>query len=109
MVTLWNVPARQPGPIGRGHRNALHDLLFSPDSRRLLASGTSPNEVIKLWDVETGREVATLPGVPGWYVHMGFSPDGNTLFAASVEGAVLLWRAPSFEEIEAKERVKRAP
>jgi WD40 repeat protein len=109
LVTLWDVATQQAKPIGRAYRNALHDLLFSPDSRRLLASGTSPKGLIKFWDVETGRDVATLPGVPGWYVHMGFSPDSNTLFAASIEGTALFWRAPSFEEIEAKEKGRRAP
>jgi len=108
LMALWDMETKKARPIVRGHRNALHDLLFSPDSRRLLASGTSPKDVIKLWDVETGRDVATLPGEPGWYVHMGFSPDGNTLFAASMEGTALLWRAPSFEEIEAKEKKVRA-
>jgi WD40 repeat protein len=103
LMTLWDVATRKAKPIGRGYRNALHDLLFSPDSRRLLASGTSPKDVVKLWDVETARDVATLPGVPGWYVHMGFSPDGNTLFAASMEGTALFWRAPSFEEIAQRE------
>ena len=73
----------------------------------MLASGTSPKEVIKLWDVETGRDVATLPGVPGWYGHIGFSPDGHTLFAASFEGAALFWRVPSFAEIAQRENLKR--
>jgi WD40 repeat protein len=104
LMALWNVATPdKPRPIVRGHRNALHDLLFSPDSRRLLASGTSPKDVIKFWDVETGRDVATLLGAPGWYIHMGFSPDTNTLFAASVEGTALFWRAPSFEEIAERE------
>jgi WD40 repeat protein len=106
LMTMWDVATRQPKPVGRAYRNALHDLLFSPDSRRLLASGTGRNDVIKLWDVETGRDVATLPGVPGWYAHISFSPDGQTLFAASIEGTALLWRAPSFEEIEAAENTK---
>jgi len=87
----------------------MHDVTFSPDSRRLIATGTSPKDLVKLWDVQTGRDVATLPGEPGWFTHMGFSPDGNTLFAASFEGTALLWRAPSREEIEAKEKEKRAP
>ena len=94
LVTVWDVATRQAKPIGRSYRNALHDLAFSPDSRRLIASGTSPKDVMKLWDVETGRDVATLPGVPGWYPRIGFSPDGNTLFAASHEGTrALLARA----------------
>jgi eukaryotic-like serine/threonine-protein kinase len=104
LTTLWEVATRQAKPIGRVYRNGLHDLLFSPDSRRLLASGTNPKEVMKFWDVETGQDVATLPGVPAWYFHIGFSPDGNTLFASSMEGTTLLWYAPSLAEIEARER-----
>lgn len=104
LMTVWDVVTQQATPIGRGYRNAMHDVTFSPDSRRLIATGTSPKDLVKLWDVETGRDVATLPGEPGWFCRIGFSPDTNTLFAASYEGTALLWRAPSFEEIEAKER-----
>jgi WD40 repeat protein len=109
LVTVWDVATRQPRPIGRGYRNAVHDVTFSPDSRRLLATGTSSKDPVKLWDVQTGRDVATLPGEPGWFSRIGFSPDGNTLFAASLEGTALFWRAPSWEVIEAKEKEKRAP
>jgi len=87
----------------------LQDVAFSPDGQRLIASGSHPKDVVKLWDVETGRDLVTLPGKPGWYVHIGFSPDGNTLFAASLEGTALLWRAPSWEEIEAAERADPNP
>jgi WD40 repeat protein len=107
LMTVWDVATRQPRTIGRGYRNALHDVTFSPDSQRLVATGTSPKDVMKLWDIETGRDVATLPGKPGWFCRIGFSPDGNTLFAASMEGTAWFWRAPSWEEIEAKEQKER--
>ena len=81
-------------------------MVFSPDGQRLIASETTPKDVMKLWDVETGRDVATLAGEPGWYPRIGFSPDGNTLFAASLEGIALFWHAPSLAEIEAKEGFK---
>ncbi|MEK7677748.1 MAG: WD40 repeat domain-containing protein [Verrucomicrobiota bacterium] len=106
LVTVWDAATRRAKPIGRSYRNALHDLAFSPDGQRLIASGTSPKDVMKLWDVETGRDVATLPDEPGWFVRIGFSPDGNTLFAASWEGTALFWRAPSLAEIEANERAR---
>ena len=76
----------------------------------MITTGTSPTAVVKVWDVETGRDVATLPGEPGLFFHnLGFSPDGNTLFAVSAEGAALLWHAPSWDAIEAKEKTRRAP
>ena len=66
------------------------------------------NEAVKLWDTETGREVATLPGVSAYYATLGFSPDGDTLFAASLEGTVLLWHAPKFAEIERGQHKERS-
>ncbi len=110
VISLWDVLTRQATLIGRGYRSGLHDLIFSPDGRRLFTTGTSPKGLVKLWDVETGRDVATLPGETGlFFHHIGFSPDGNTLFADSFEGVALLWRAPSWEEIEAFEKRQGAP
>jgi WD40 repeat protein len=109
LITVWDVATRRPKPIGRGYRNALHDLVFSLDGQRLITTGSSPKGLVKLWDVATGRDVATLPGEPGRFAHIGFSPDGNTLFATSLEGTNLLWRAPSWQEIEALEKRQSAP
>jgi WD40 repeat protein len=109
LMTVWDVRTLRPKPISRGYRNALHYVALSRDGRRLVATGTSPHGLVKIWDVETGRDMATLPGEPGWFWRIGFSPDGNTLFATSLEGTALLWRAPSWEEIEAKEKDKRVP
>jgi len=52
--------------------------------------------------------VATLADEPGWCPRVGFSPDGNTLFAASLEGIALFWHAPSWAEIQTKEKRERA-
>jgi N-acetylneuraminic acid mutarotase len=59
----------------------LHTLAFSPDSQRLLTAGTTPGEILKVWDVATGRDVVTLSAEPGYYSSIRFSPDGNILFA----------------------------
>ena len=108
-VILWDKDTRQTKLLSPGIRNAVYDLAFSPDGSRLLGSGTGLQTPVQLWDVETGRDLAALPGEPGRYVHLGFSPDGSTLFAASREGTVLLWRAPSWEEIAAAENGDRSP
>lgn len=99
LLTLWDTATRQARHFGRAYRNELQDVAFSPDGQRLVTSGTSPRGVVKLWDIETGRDLATLPGEFGWFLRVGFSPDGNTVFAASSEGTALLWHAPSFEKI----------
>jgi len=48
---------------------------------------------MKLWNVATRREVASLKlGVYGFYIT--FSPDGQTLAAQDGGDLLRLWRAP---------------
>ncbi len=102
VLMLVEVASRQTRPITRAHLNQVNALAFSPDGRRLITSGTAGNDTLKVWDVESGRDIAMMGGKPGFYDHVGFSPDGNTLYAVGGMGTVLLWRAPSFEEIAAQ-------
>jgi WD40 repeat protein len=110
LLTVYDVASpTTPRPFTSAHRNTLGTPAFSTDSRRLMIPGMYAKGLIKVWDVETGRDVATLPGEQGWFVLIRFSPDGNTLFAGSTEGRTLLWPAPSWAEIEAFEKRHKTP
>ncbi len=110
-ITLWDAVSRPPALThdGLGYGSLLHGLVFSPDGRRLITTGTSPRGLAKVWDVATGRDVLTLPGEPGFFARVDFSPDGNTLFAINLQGGTVVWRAPSWEEIEKNEPSRRRP
>jgi hypothetical protein len=54
------------------------------------------------------RQASFECGPPGTTL-VRFSSDGHTLFAVSVRGTALFWRAPSWEEIEAAERQPKGP
>ena len=85
-------------------------VAFSPDGKTL-ASG-SYDVKVKLWNIATQQEVATLEIPPRSCVSLRFSPDGRTLAAGSwlsPEPYITLWQAPSFEQIaalEAKEKTQ---
>jgi eukaryotic-like serine/threonine-protein kinase len=101
-LTLWDMASGQPRSIGRPYGNLLYRIAFSADGRRVIASVGLAHGVLRLWDVETGRDVAALPSGPGTY-NIFFSPDGTALGAVNFEeGRALFWRAPSFVEIQAK-------
>jgi len=82
---------------------------LSPDSRRLATGGGSPKNAVKLWDLAAHRELLSLQGEGQAFIHLTFSPDGNTLAAVSFDGIAHLWRAPSWAEIEAAEKGQAAP
>jgi WD40 repeat protein len=63
-------------------------LAFSPDGRALASGGLEG--ALKLWDVASGAERATLVTAGEETAAVAFSPDGQTL-AAAIDRTVLLW------------------
>jgi len=72
-------------------------VAFSPDGKRL-ASGVGDNS-IRLWDVDTGEEVAVLAGHIGPVETVAFSPDGKRLASASGDNSIRLWDVDTGEEV----------
>jgi WD40 repeat protein len=100
-IGLWQPNGRNIRFL-RGHNGVVWDVAFSRDGRTLASS--ADDGTIKLWDLASMQEAATLHGHSGPVSGLAFSPDGNYLASAS-EGAVRLWKAPTFEEISAAERM----
>jgi len=64
-------------------------VVFSPDNR-ILASGNLDG-TIKLWDVETGKEIKTLQGHTDVVLSVKFSPDGKILASGGGDNTIRLW------------------
>ncbi|HTX52749.1 MAG TPA: hypothetical protein VMD08_05030, partial [Candidatus Baltobacteraceae bacterium] len=48
-------------------------------------------KIIRLWDVATRKECATLPGHRGWITSVAFGKDGKTLVSTDWEGTIQVW------------------
>jgi WD40 repeat protein len=102
IVHVWNPVTGELLRELKGHTGALFAVAISADGK-LIASGgggdsTTPqaNEV-RLWNAESGEEIArleedegNLQGLKGWIYHLAFSRDGKTLAVCSPY-AVRIW------------------
>ena len=71
----------------------MYDIDFSPDGK-LIATGGFDN-IIRLWNAETGTKLRTLIGHADTVKGLDFSPDSRTLISGSADGTARLWDAQS--------------
>ncbi|MCY4403311.1 MAG: WD40 repeat domain-containing protein [Candidatus Poribacteria bacterium] len=93
-IVLWNITPtgmQELGPIENSRRVFSKGLIFSPDGKTFIDSASGRNDVIHLWDVDTGSDLGTLYGHAGPIKTLQFSHDGKTLASGSRDGTVLLW------------------
>ena len=72
-----------------GHTDEIHAVAISPDGRRLVSAAFDNS--VKVWDIASGREMATLVGHPYHANTVAFSPNGRYLVAGLENGSVMIW------------------
>ncbi len=95
-VQLFDVKSGRETKL-EGHRDFVSGMSFSPDGR-LLASA-SVDATIKLWDVPTGKELATLTGHMEEATDVAFSPDGRTFASMGHLNCVKFWHVATRREV----------
>ena len=85
---LWDVEKRKEVAT-LAHKGKVISLAFSPDGKILATAGY--DSVVRLWDVETHREVGTLRGHTTYVNSLAFSPDGSFLASGSDDRTIKLW------------------
>ncbi len=63
-----------------------------------MASG-SDDRTVKLWSVESQKEITTLQGHSWSVTSVAFSPDGKYLASGSYDNTVKLWSVESQKEV----------
>lgn len=75
--------------IQTGHYAAVTAVAYSPDGQ-FAATGSS-DKTIKLWDVNTGREIRTYLGNSGGSRHLTFSHDGRLIASVDQDYSLKIW------------------
>ncbi|MBL8794792.1 MAG: protein kinase [Planctomycetia bacterium] len=116
-VKVWDAGSCRERWTLRGQADSVAALAFAPDGRSLASAGgepvnplrpseplfklrtvrTRPGEV-KLWNVRTGMERATLKGHAGPVYCCQFAPDGATLVTGSDDMTAIGWDVAGAEQ-----------
>lgn len=69
--------------------DGIWSLVFSPNGK-LLATGDTACE-LRLWEVNSGKQLLTCKGHQGWITSIAFTPDSQILISAAGDFSVKLW------------------
>jgi len=83
--------------IQRGHTDGVCAVAVSPDGRFLVTGGE--DNLVKLWDIASGKEMRSFVGHENWVLSVAFSPDGKRVYSSSRDGMIKQWDVENGKEI----------
>ncbi len=97
---LW--PSLHPPGTGllrtlEGHSNFVNAVAITPDGQRVVSA--SWDQTVKVWDLESGRELRTLEGHSGVVSGVAVTPDGRRAVSASWDRTLKVWDVESGLEL----------
>jgi WD40 repeat protein len=101
-VRLLKTDSWRDGGLLAGFLHSAAGLSFSKDGQRL-AVGSAGEEAIRVYELERHQPLVTFAAQGGGF-SPGFDSSDNILAGMNNGGQLLVWSAPSWQEIEEKEK-----
>ena len=95
-IVLWDVGRSKIRTRWRAHHSRISAIAFG---RGGLLASASRDRLVRLWDGNTGKAVASLSGHTDEVFAVAFSPDGRLLASGGRDQTVRLWSLESYEEL----------
>lgn len=91
-ATLHRWPLGQPKPVQsqpEAHADSILTLALSRDGRQFATGGA--DNLAKVWDTATFKEIARLEGHTGHVLALAFSPEGKLLLTTGADKEAKVW------------------
>ncbi|MHC4942509.1 MAG: protein kinase domain-containing protein [Planctomycetota bacterium] len=72
-------------------------VAFSPDTTKIVTG--HENGLVKVWDLESGQELAILKGHTSKVYSVNYNPDGDRIASGSNDNNIIIWDAETYEQV----------
>ncbi|WP_437329392.1 eIF2A-related protein [Sorangium sp. So ce381] len=80
-----------------GHRKGINNIAWSPNGKLLASAGD--DQTIRLWNADTGKEIARLEGHINFVRTVAWHPDSRLLASGGSDQTVRLWDTSTGKQI----------
>ncbi|HLP44772.1 MAG TPA: WD40 repeat domain-containing protein, partial [Candidatus Kapabacteria bacterium] len=75
------------------HSKSIRACAVTPDGKRVVSA--SDDSTLKMWELESGKEIRTFTGHQDYVRHCAITPDGKWVVSASDDKTLKLWELES--------------
>ncbi len=87
---LWNSNTGDPERLFLTQERGVHSIAISPNGQTLI----SGSDRIMIWELKTGKQIATLRGHAQTINALALSPNSETLVSGSEDKTIKIWQVP---------------
>lgn len=95
-IRVWD-PDQGKEQLRLTQPTAVDAAAWLPDGKRLLSTAHDGDNLVRLWDSTTGKELRQFTGHAGPPISVAVAPDGQTALTTSKEGHIRQWCLGSLE------------
>lgn len=92
-LRLWDIATGKEVRRFEGHTEAVSQVTFSPDGKRVLSCGADRS--VRLWLTDSGRELRRFTGHKKLVFTVAFSADGRRALSGGADAELRLWELPA--------------
>ncbi len=97
ILLLWDAKSGQKLRSFTGHTAEIHDVVFCPDSDRIVSCGS--DKTIRVWDVATSEQIVVLRGHSEKVNSVTASADGKRIVSGGKDKTIRIWDTRFGEEL----------
>jgi len=110
IAKIWDYTTGEVKKTVKAHNDIVTDVAFSRYGKTLITASVDKKEPVKIWDVETQKELAQFPHEPGGLCRMALDANDKTLAVIfDNPGKIKLWDISSILDRQQTQPAKNAP